>query len=104
MLPYLCSASVTVKVLNKTREHYILRVLYYTTATAWSCEHFPFPSYLYAPLDLSGVNVVSAFYAVQVGRAYPFAAMQHPSHTRGNRRMVYGVLLLTVDNAFSCGS
>ena len=46
--------------------------------------------------DLSEVNAVSAFYTIQVGGAYSIAVMQHPSHTRGNRCMVYGVLLLTI--------
>ena len=43
----------------------------------------------------SEVNVVSAFYHIQEGRAYSIAAVQHPSRTRGNRRMVCRVLHLT---------
>ena len=74
------------------QEHWTLRVLY--------CKHFPFPSLLWAPQDLSQVNVVSAFYPIQVGRAYSIAAVQHPSHMRGNLCMVYRVLLLPVTGPF----
>ena len=46
------------------------------------------------------MNAVSAFDTIQEDGAYSLAAAQHPPHTRGNRRMVYGVLLLTEWGAF----
>ena len=53
--------------------------------------------------DLSEVpgNVVFTLWVWQVGGTYSMAAMQHPSHTRGNRRMVYGVLLLTISHVMT---